>query len=150
MQKDEMAYHRTLTCGLLRILLSAPCKHSMVVCIRRKRAVVGAFSLSPSPGRHKACPYVALSPPRVSVRCHVVPDDGHIRRLDRRLIDNLTITHHQDTVREGQELVQILTHQQYSRPLIAHRHDLRADFSGCCNVETKAGIRYQQYLHGVA
>ena len=72
---------------------------------------VGALSLSPSPGRHKACPYVAVSPPpRVSMRRHMVPDDGHIRRLDRRLIDKLTITHHQDTVRQGQEFVQVLTH----------------------------------------
>ena len=36
-----------------------------------------------------------------SVHRHMVPDDGHIRRLDRRLVDNLTITHHQNTVREG-------------------------------------------------
>jgi hypothetical protein len=84
------------------------------------------------------------------MRRHMVPDDGDIRRLNRRLIDNLTITHHQDTVREGQELVQVLTHQQHSCPLIAHRHDLRADFSGRCDVETKAGIRHQQYLYGVS
>src|SRR5712691_4125835 len=80
----------------------------------------------------------------------MVPDDGHIRCLDWRLVDNLTITHHHNTVRKGQEFVQVLTYQQNSRPLIAHRHDLRADFSGRCNVETKAGIRHQQYLHGVA
>jgi hypothetical protein len=87
---------------------------------------------------------------QASVRRHMVPDDGHICRLDRRLIDDLTITPHQDTVCQGQKLVQILTHQQHSRPLIAHRHDLQADFSGCCNIETQAGIRYQQDLHGVA
>src|SRR5262252_7601763 len=90
------------------------------------------------------------APLRVSVRCHMVPNDGHIRCLDWRLIDNLTITHYQDPVRQGQDLVQVLTHQQNSRPLITHRHDLRADFSGRCNVETKAGIRHQQYLHGAA
>jgi hypothetical protein len=72
-------------------------------CAYVEKAAVAAFSLSPR--------LVAPLSPRVSVRRHMVPDDGHIRRLDRRLIDNLTITHHQDTVRQGQELVQVLTYQ---------------------------------------
>ena len=53
-------------------------------------------------GRHVRPPHMLGRP----LLCrHMVPNGGHIRGLDRCLIDNLTITHHQDAVGQDQQLV---------------------------------------------
>src|SRR5262245_20277447 len=90
-------------------------KHSIYTHSRSRKSPCISITMSARPcpensqgngggnGRHGRLLSItsALGYQQASVRRHMVPANGHIHRLDRCLIDNLTITHHQDTVREG-------------------------------------------------
>src|SRR6516164_9697764 len=71
---------------------------------------------------------------------HVLADDARICCRDRRFVDDGSLRHHQDAIRQFEQFVEILRHQQHGGAGVARLHDSRADIGDRPKIQAEAGV----------
>ena len=77
---------------------------------------------------------------------HMPPDLGEIGLARACFMDELAVEHHDQTIRQFQQFVEVLADQQHRGAAIAGGHDLGVDLRDRGEIEPEAGIGGDQHL----
>src|SRR6516165_5297355 len=71
---------------------------------------------------------------------HVGTNRARVGGLDRGLVDDASLRHHEDAIGQLEQLVEVLADQQHRGAAVARRHKLAADLRDGGDVESKARV----------
>ena len=71
---------------------------------------------------------------------HVTPDFRQVGFAGTRFVGELAAEEYRDSIREFEQFIEVLAHQQNGCAAIARRHDLGTDLRHCREVRPKQGL----------